>query len=112
MGSFSELEILRNMIAQYHVPVTITLNSLYYLPAQYPILENLIRKCRSLGFSSFIIADPALLLYLKQQQLTGCRLHLSGETAEVNHLMIEEMRSFDIKTGCIQISHSNMRHLF
>ena len=96
LGSQSELEILKNMMDYYGVPVTITLNSLYYLPSQYTFLEELILKCRDLGFTSFILADPALLLYLHQKKISGCRFHLSGETGEVNHLMVEEMRSFGI----------------
>lgn len=95
IGSLSELKILRDMILHYGVPVTITLNSLYYLPEQYPVLAELILKLCELGFSSFIIADPALFIYLKNQGISGCRLHVSGETAEVNHQMIEEIRSLN-----------------
>lgn len=96
IGSKSELQILQKMIQHCQVPVTMTFNSLYYTPEQYPIVGEIIRECRELGFDSFIIADPALLLYLKQSGIRGCRIHLSGETAEVNHLMIDEMREFDI----------------
>lgn len=96
IGSKSELEILRKMIQHYKVPVTITFNSLYYTPKQYPIVGGIIRECRDMGFDSFIIADPALFLYLKQSGIDRCRLHMSGETAEVNHKMIDEMRNLGI----------------
>lgn len=93
LGSFSELEILGKMIQQYHVPVTITLNSPFYIPEQYPAILDIIDRCRAIGFHSFILADPALLLYLHQNGLTGCNLHVSGETAEANHRMVEELRA-------------------
>lgn len=112
IGSFSELEILRNMIEHYRVPVTITLNSPFYTPKQYPAIREIIDRCRSIGFCSFIVADPALLLFLHQEGITGIRLHLSGETAEVNNLMVEEMRSLGVnrvifhrKTGIDDMRH-------
>lgn len=37
----------------------------------------------SLGFTSFILADPALMEYLNEQKII-CEIHLSGEIGEVN----------------------------
>lgn len=101
IGSKSELEILQKMIQRYKVPVTITFNALYYTPEQYPMVWEIIKECREIGFDSFIIADPALLLYIVesssgQAEISGYRLHMSGETAEVNHKMLDEMRRFGI----------------
>lgn len=101
IGSRSELEILQKMIRYYKVPVTITFNSLYYTPEQYPMVWEIIRECRELGFDSFIIADPALLLYIEEtcsekDKMDGYRIHMSGEMAEVNHKMVDEMRRFGI----------------
>lgn len=48
------------------------------------------------GFENFIIADPALMLYLRQQKI-NCGIHLSGETAEVNRGMLEQMLPFGIR---------------
>ena len=48
------------------------------------------------GFANFIIADPALMLYLRQQKI-NCGIHLSGETAEVNRGMLEQMLPFGIR---------------
>ncbi len=88
LGAFSELEILAAMIKKYKKQVHLTFNSLYYIPEQYPELANIIIRCMSIGFQSFIIADPALFLYLRQQKI-NCDIHLSGETAEVNSEMLK-----------------------
>ena len=39
-----------------------------------------------IGFWDYIIADPALILYLRQQKI-GCRISLSGEVGEINSAM-------------------------
>jgi len=96
IGSFEELRILRRMVEVHGVPVKITFNSLFYLEEQYEVIGDLIEQCMSIGFDTFIIADVALILYLRNRGLT-CRIHLSGECAEVNHKMMEVMNSFQIK---------------
>ena len=85
IGSFSELEILADMMHARKVPVRIACNALYYLPEQYPMIAEIIRSCMELGFYSFIIADPGLLLYLNTLGLAG-QLHISvsGEFSEMN----------------------------
>ena len=95
-GAFSELEILAAMIKKYEKPVHFTFNSLYYIPEQYPEIANIIIRCMSIGFQSFIIADPALLLYLRQQKI-DCDIHLSGETAEVNSEMLKIFEKQNLK---------------
>ena len=86
LGARSELLILADQVARRGVPVTLTLNSLYYTPEQYPLLGELISQCMTDGFRSFIIADPALLLWLHVQGLDReAQLHISGEMGEVNH---------------------------
>ena len=80
MGSFSELEILAKLVRAYGRPVHLAFNSLYYIPEQYPKIAFIVKKCQSLGFETFIVADPALLLYLRQSRI-NCEIHLSGETA-------------------------------
>ena len=49
-----------------------------------------------IGFRSYIIADPALLVYLKNRGLS-CEIHLSGETGEVNSEMLKMFRRFPLK---------------
>lgn len=89
LGARSELLILADQIAKRGVPVTLTLNSLYYIEEQYPLLGDLVSQCIDDGFRSFIIADPALLLWLHRQGLDrSAQLHISGEMSEVNHAML------------------------
>ena len=83
IGSLGELEILAAMVKEYGKPVHLTFNALYYIPEQYPEIAEMIKKCMRIGFDSYIIADPALILYLRKQHI-DCEIHLSGETAEVN----------------------------
>ena len=66
IGSYSELEILSEMVRRYQKPVHLTFNSLYYLPEQYAEITGIIQKCCRIGFESYIIADPALLVYLRE----------------------------------------------
>lgn len=92
IGSRSELQILNGMQKDVGVPVTIAINGLYYTPEQYPIIAEIINQCMQDGFFSFILADPALLIYLNQQGFHDCRFHISGEMSEVNHNMINWVR--------------------
>ena len=96
IGSMSELQILKKMVDYYGKPVELTFNSLYYTWEQYPVIAEIITQCMVAGFENFIIADPALMLYLRQQKI-NCGIHLSGETAEVNRGMLEQMLPFGIR---------------
>ena len=49
-----------------------------------------------IGFDTFIIADPALILYLREQKIS-CNIHLSGECAEINSLFLAQIAEFDIR---------------
>ena len=88
IGAESELKILAALVKKYGKPVHLTFNSLFYTPGQYPEIADIIRRCMEIGFHSFIIADPALLVYLKREKIR-CEIHLSGETAEVNSRMMD-----------------------
>ncbi len=94
LGSVSELEILADMRKDYGVPVTITMNSPFYDPEDFPLVEKAIDECLAGGFSSFIIADPALILYLKGKNIS---IHLSGEAGEANHYLISAARGAGVK---------------
>lgn len=99
LGSRSELEILKKMVDVYQKPVTITLNSLVYGERQYPKLLAVMEECCSLGFDTFIIADPVLLLWLKQNvesTESKYKIHLSGECGEINAASIQEYQGLDI----------------
>ena len=88
IGSFSELEILANMVQKYQKPVHLAFNSLYYRPEQYEEIAQIIQQCRSRGFDSYILADPALLVYLRKEKI-DCEVHLSGDLGTVNSAMTE-----------------------
>lgn len=88
IGSFSELEILANMVQKYQKPVHLAFNSLYYRPEQYEEIAQIIQQCRSIGFDSYILADPALLVYLRKEKI-DCEVHLSGDLGIVNSAMTE-----------------------
>ena len=88
IGSFSELEILANMVQKYQKPVHLAFNSLYYRPEQYEESAQIIQQCRSIGFDSYILADPALLVYLRKEKI-DCEVHLSGDLGTVNSAMTE-----------------------
>lgn len=88
IGSFSELEILANMVQKYQKPVHLAFNSLYYRQEQYEEIAQIIQQCRSIGFDSYILADPALLVYLRKEKI-DCEVHLSGDLGTVNSAMTE-----------------------
>ena len=96
LGAFEELRILAAMIKKYGKPVHLTFNSLYYIPKQYPEIAEIIRCCMTIGFHSYIIADPALMVYLRENNV-NCDLHISGETGEINRCMVDAVAQFHPK---------------
>ena len=96
IGGEEELEILASMIHVYQKPVHLTFNSLYYLPEQYPLIGQIISNCLEMGFRSYIIADPALILYLHEQGI-NCEIHLSGELGEMNSSVAETFAEMKLK---------------
>lgn len=78
LSSLSEVQLLSSSVQEHGAPVSITFNSICYAPEQYPLIGDMICKLADLGFGDWIIADPALLLYFRQNSLPG-RIHLSGE---------------------------------
>jgi len=96
IGAFSELEILAAMVKKYKKPVHLTFNSLYYIPEQYLEIAAIIRECMAIGFSSYIIADPALLVYLREQGV-DCEVHLSGECGALNSEVVKALKELKLK---------------
>lgn len=96
IGSYEELKILGNMRQSCQVPVAITLNALSYTPEQYPVVGEIIEQCCQAGFDTMIVADPALMVYVRQQSLP-CQIHLSGEFGEVNSQMAEFLEEMKIR---------------
>ena len=65
IGSESEMEILAALVRRKKKIVTVALNGLFYAPHQYPMIEALIKRLFHMGFSTFIVGDMALLVFLK-----------------------------------------------
>ncbi|MGN0184231.1 MAG: peptidase U32 family protein [Aristaeellaceae bacterium] len=78
IDSLSDLKLLRRMADDSGVEVALTFNALYYLPEQLPLLCNLFGELKQIGLDRWILADPALMLHLKQNRIGG-HIHLSGE---------------------------------
>lgn len=76
--ALSEMQLLAERIAVRGVPVALTFNSTCYRPEQYPRIADMLFRLSGLGFQNWILADPALMLYLRRQSVPG-RVHLSGE---------------------------------
>lgn len=93
--SMSSMKILARKIERYNVPVKITLNAHFYTLEQYPLLLDNIRRLMDLGIDTFIVADVAFVLYLREQNV-GCNIHLSGEAGALNHSSHAFFRQFDI----------------
>ena len=93
IGSLEDMKILKKMEEKYKVKVNISFNYLYYLEEQYEIIAKLISELIDIGFTDFIIADIALILYLEEKNIK-CNIHLSGEGAEINSLSIDFFNQF------------------
>ncbi len=78
IASMADMRTLSRLSRESNVPVALTVNAVFYAPEQYEAVRGLIEDMLDAGFSRFILADPALLLYLRR---AGCRarIHLSGE---------------------------------
>lgn len=95
IGSLTDMKILRRIMDKYKVPVTITFNYLYYLEEQYEDIEKIIRDLTNIGFNEYIIADIALITYLREKEI-DCIIHLSGEACEINSLSVDFYNKLDI----------------
>ena len=84
------------MMKKYEKPVHLTFNSLYYIPEQYPEIAGIISQCMKIGFHSYIIADPALMVYLRENGI-NCEIHLSGECGEINSQMVASLAKMRLK---------------
>lgn len=93
IGSRSELRILKKMMDDYHIPVTITLNALGYGVNDYPLIKRMIKECKEDGFNRFIVADLALLRSI--QSIEDIVIHISGEAGEINPLAIQYYTSLN-----------------
>lgn len=95
IGSESELMILRRMIDKLQVPVSIAVNALSYGADLYNEIEEIIRKCISMGYESYIVADPGMIDCLSD--IEGIKLTVSGELGEMNAGVLRSVRSRAVK---------------
>lgn len=93
--NMSSMEILKKKVDRYNIPVKITFNYLFYHEEQYELILDIMNQLIDIGFNTFIIADVALIIYLRQNGVK-CDIHLSGEAAENNELTINFLNQFDI----------------
>ncbi len=97
IGGWNEMQILSSMQADLGVPVSLTFNSQNYLPEQYPLIAEIMEQCRSLGFGTFIIADPFLLFYLNHEGYDDLDFILSGDFGEINPALICHLPSLHVR---------------
>lgn len=95
LDSFDEMRLLADSIEKHGVPVSLTFNSISYLPEQYPLIAEMLENLYLIGFADWILADPALMLHLKQQKIPG-RIHLSGEAGCFSPDAMRFFAQFDI----------------
>ena len=95
INSLEDMKILKQMENEYKVKVTIAFNYLYYLEEQHSEILTIIRELMENGFNEYIIADIALIIYLRNKGLK-CNIQLSGECSEINSLAIEFLNKLNI----------------
>ena len=95
IDTLNDMRLLADQVEKYGVPVSLTFNSICYLPEQYPIIADMLWVLLNLGFRDWILADPGLILYLKKQDING-RIHLSGEAGCFNPDAFRLFSRFDI----------------
>jgi len=76
LKSFEELKELINISHEKSVPVYLTLNEHYYTEKQYPLITEFIEKAISINVDALIIADIAILLFLRKKNYK-VKIHIS-----------------------------------
>ena len=81
LNSFEELKELISISHSKGVPVYLTLNEHYYTEKQYPLIREFIEKVISYKINALIIADLAVLLFMRKNNFK-VKVHIStGGTA-------------------------------
>ncbi len=121
--TLSEMKILYRMQSQYHKRVKVAFNAHYYIEEQYPLLKEIILRLLDIGFDTFILADYAFMLYLREQGI-DCKFHCSGEMElvnsqalkwisplEISRFVFPRKISIDSMESCIgQVNNPNMEY--
>lgn len=95
IASMSDMRLLARLAGEARIPVAVAFNSTCYAPEQYPLMERLIRTLMDMGFTRFILADPALMLNLRARGCQ-CQIHLSGEYGEFSRASLDMLAELDI----------------
>lgn len=95
MTSYSSMKILKRMADSYGIPVKITFNAHYYQNELYPYITKIVNSLMDIGFETFIIADLALVIYLREAGIK-CTVHFSGEIEAINHRTIQLLNQFEV----------------
>lgn len=104
IGSRSDMRLLAQRAQMAGVDVSVTCNSLSYVPEQYDLLTEMIRDLADMGICRCIVADPALLLRLRN--MAGIRLHASGELGAYDRDGMALLREWGVER---YIFHRKMR---
>ncbi len=95
-SSLSSMKTLGKMIEKYGISVKIAFNSHYYLQEQYPMLVDVIKQLMSLGFTTFIISDIALISFLREHGI-DCTIHLSGELQVLSEYSLRFLNQYKVE---------------
>lgn len=83
LDSLGDMRILAQMKADAGVNVALTFNSPFYAASAYPMLADILCELQNTGFNDFILADPGLMVYLKNHHFCA-NIHVSGEAGVFN----------------------------
>ena len=83
IGALADMKLLARLSRRRGVPAAVTFNATCYAPAQYREIAGMIDALLDMGIGRFILADPALILFLRDRGCPG-QIHLSGEFGELN----------------------------
>lgn len=89
IASMEDMRLLSRMAERDRVPVAVTMNSFCYNPEALSDAARLMEELTQMGFTRFIVSDPALLLKLP----AGCTAHISGEWGEMSRASMEWFRN-------------------
>ena len=83
IGALADMKLLARLSERHRVSVAVTFNSTCYAPGQYAEIISMIETLMDIGVTRFILADPALMLRLREKN-SAAQIHLSGEFGELN----------------------------
>ena len=119
--SFDELKKAIDVAHSYNVKMFLTLNSLYYIERQYPLIMKIVNRTLDMGIDGFILSDVGLLLKLHELKIatdlvvSTCGSVYNSEAIKFfqnlgasritlpRHLTIREIRELSLNTQDIEL---------